>query len=324
MKTLFRVGIFITFLCLLLANPALAEPQMEIEFERELLVERGWLKYIDIIVNNVGDSDLNNVIVDLENENYDWFSDIEKNVNIIPGDSKKFKAKLDIGPGVSVGSYEFSLIIKSDQLIEIETINVQIFSSEKEMLEYQIGSLEERFKKLEADVKEAELEGKLVDNITVTLSWMSSVLEEANRLVLNDMFGMANEKIKNVDYLLKETEYDLSIVESRKSPLEPGEVDWSLYLIGLVIIIIIFISLRNKKLKGRDIGSMFKLSGVKFKRLMLNSGTEKIENEINGLRDNQRLLDEELKNKTISKSSYDELSILNKERILELGQKLKK
>ena len=324
MKTLFRIGIFITFLCLLLANPVLAEPQMEIEFERELLVERGWLKYVDIIVNNVGDVELNNVIVDLENENYDWFNVIDDNIDIIPGNSVKIKVKLDIGSGVSVGSYEFSLIIRSDQLIESEIINVQVFSSEKEMLEYQIGSLEKRFKALEADVKEAELEGKLVDNITVTLSWISSVIEEANRLVLGDMFGTANEKIKNVDYLLKEAEYDLSIAESRKSPLEPGEVDWSLYLIGFVIIVIIFISLRNKKLKGRVIGKAFKLSGVKLKRLVLNSGTEKIENEINGLKDNQRLLDEELKNKTISKSSYDELSILNKERILELEQKLKK
>lgn len=325
MKFLYFCRIFIFILAFVLVSQGVfAEPQIDATYEEEVLAEIGWLKYITVTVNNTGDSVLNNVIVTIEG-GYDWFTIMTNKTSLNPGKTEEFLFKLDVPSEIEVGMYEFALFLKSDEITEQRSISILTFSSKKEMMQYQVGSLRSRLDVLREDVHRAKAEGKNVTEIEVSLEGATSILTVAEKYVDNEFFNDAVDKIKNVDYLIKEAEFELSIAsEASEEIIDTENMDWSLIIIAFIVIIIVFISLRNKKLKGRRIGEVLKTSELRIKRFIMSvSGFKGIDEELKELKETQKLLDEEYKKKIISKESYDELSALNQEKILELQKKKK-
>lgn len=321
-----RLLLFTFIAFLVVCNIAVAEPAIDADYERELLVESGWLKYITISVKNVGEGILNNVMISFENGHPDWFEVVTNKTNIIEDYSKNFTVKLNIPAEVEVGEYPFTLVLKSSETVETKPLLLLVFSSKSEMLLHQLTELQKKISELKNDVNIADSGGKDVDDIRVSLEGAEIIIGTAEKYVTNELFNDAVDKIKNVEYLITEAEYELSIAEERAGgATEEQEVDWSLVIIIAIATIVIFISFKNKKLRGKRIGRVLKRPDFRIKEIIKKRlGKDSIDKQIVDLNKSQQLLDEEYKQKILSKQSYDELTSLNQKKILELQQKKKK
>lgn len=324
MKFLSKRYAFLILGILIFSSVVLAEPLIDADYEEEVQVERGWVKYITITAKNVGEDFLNNVDISFE-ENQEWFEVRTNKTDLSVGKSEDFLVKLFIPLDVESGIFYISFNLESDETTQTKPLKLQIFSSKTEMLLHLLNDLKTKLETLKADVDVAETTGKDVENIKVSLQGATSIIGTAEKYIMNQLFNDAVDKINNVEYLITEAEYELSVAEDKKIEDETIKIDWSLVIIILIVLVVVFISLRNKKLKGKRIGKVLKGSEFKLKKF-IKRGTRspKIDNEIEELKESQALLDDEYKDKVISKESYDELSALNQQKILELEQKKKK
>jgi len=318
-----KILCFIILALIIFCKDVKALPQIEATYEEEILVEKGWTKYITITVKNTGNKVLNNVIISMENDHPEWFKVTDNKTILYEGDSKIFTVKLEIPVEVEVGIYQFLLFLRSDEIAQTEPLSLQIFSSKSDMLLQQLQNLRRKIEKLKEGVDIAEMSGKDVNDIKISLEGATSIIGTAEKYINNNMFNDAVDKIKNIEYLLKEAEYELSVAPEKENESVNEDLDLSLIAVFLIIVIVIFISIRKKKLKVENIGIGLKSPDLKIKKLVIGKGAGKIEKQIIELEKSQELLDEEYKKKIISKESYEELSLINQQKILELKQKVR-
>ena len=90
---------------------------MVVSYPKEILIEKGWMAYSNFLVNNSGDSDIHNLVISIEDP-YNWFEFRENRTDIIAvNNATSFIAKIDVPAETLVGSYNFSLKLKSDELL---------------------------------------------------------------------------------------------------------------------------------------------------------------------------------------------------------------
>lgn len=295
------------------------------DYESSILVEKGWVRYLSIDVENSGDVYLNNVGISVEGDRSSWFEIQTNRTDLSPNQSASFLIKLYIPLSEEKGKYYFSLIAEADETSVTEEFTVELFTSRSEMLLEQIQNFRESIDELKQEADDAGIRGKDVEDVKLLLLEAAPLLEAASNDVYNKMYEDATEKIRNAEILLTKAEYDLSIAatipitQALSVPLE-----WIL-IIALIIIIILmflwfFVFKKHVRMRRRVIPG--KIPGLKIKRLIKQEKERgRIDDDIRSLEDAASLLEEEYREGLISKQSYDEMKSKYEEKILNLKNK---
>jgi hypothetical protein len=328
--------IFILMLILLFSSTVFAQtPGIEIvNYEKEILIEKGWIRYLSIKVKNSGDIVLNNVDIFIEGENSNWFEVQTEKTSIQPNETASFIIKLYVPSEEEKGTYNFFLNVLSDQINLKESFVVRAFTSRSEMVLFQIQGLRDAINNLKQEADTAEKMGKSVESIKEMLSEAQSLLSVASDFVNSGLYEDATEKIIDAENFIKKAEYELSIVPTRTiATSESISLEWIL-IISLIIIIIgmflFFVLIRGNlviKIPGLSLGKfpVRKVPGLKVKRFLDEGKASKgTKDKIQSLKDAESLLEEEYSEGLISKESYEELKSKYEEKILDLRTKSKK
>ncbi|MFH1473611.1 MAG: hypothetical protein ABIE55_01835 [Candidatus Aenigmatarchaeota archaeon] len=329
--------ISLMLLFLILANIALAQtPSLEIiEYEKEMLIEKGWIRYLNVKVKNSGDVELDNVEVFISDGNSNWFEVQTEKTNIAPNQTASFIVKLHVPVEEEKGKYAFSLNAKSNEVSVSEGFTIRVFTSRSEMVLYQIQGFRDSINNLKQDADRAEKMGKDIDSIKESLYEAESLLNAASNFVTNGLYEDATENIIDAENFIKRAEYDLSIPQAEViETIETLSIEWILIIALLIIVLGMFLFF---VLKGRKVGRRLpmmnfdkppvrKVPGLKIKKLLERGGSmldnrgpnKKTEEEIIRLEDAEGLLEEEYKEGLISSESYEELKSKYEEKILNM------
>ena len=317
--------IFILFALLLSFSIVYAQASgIEItEYENNILVEKGWIRYLSVEVKNVGDVYLNNVEIYVSGEKSNWFESQSEPTSIAPNDTASLLLKLYVPLNEERGEYQFSLTASSEEASTSESFTVEIFTSKTEMLLDQIQNFREEINELKVEADDAEIRGKNVDSVKLMLLEAQSLVEAASNDVYNRLFDDATEKIRDVEILLKKAEYDLSVASDKPISQTMGfPFEWILIIALLIIIVSMFFwfFVFRRHEKTRKVSG--KVPGLKIKRLMMQEKEwrEPVE-EIKSLEEAKSLLEEEYREGLLSKESYEEMKSKYEEKILNLKTK---
>jgi len=293
-----------------------------VEYPKEILIERGWMKYFNVVVTNNGDLNLNNVTISFDGEFPQWF-DTQSSVSTLQVNSNaSFLVKLNVPANVEAKTYPFILNIKSKEVTNTKSFTVIVFKSEADAMLYQIQELETEIEDTQRDANRVENSGKNVTSATNDLNEAKNYLDISKDYINKEEYENATDLMINAENLIKKATYDLSIAPP-KALVTPSGFPFEFTIpIPIIAIIIIFIfSLRSRKKKATTI----KQPVVKIKEIGLGGkDVENLENELNDIENSRNLVEEEFKENLISKESYDELKERYERRISELKAKIER
>jgi len=295
------------------------------EYSEEILIERGWMKYLNIIVKNVGNEELHNVTISVEGIYPEWFEVQTNKTSLLSiNETSTFILKLSISSVAETESYFFSLTVKSDEVSDKKNFTVSIFKSRTELMLYQIQILRDNINELEEETNDAERIGMGVTMVRDILKEAKYLLDASENQVNDNMYNQATETINEVRDLIKKVEYELSIV-SPIPPITVLGVPWEWILLLIIIAFILIFYLIRKKVKMAHIRVPGLKVGLHIKKLILDGKKLKnLEEELENLKESENLIEEEYKEGLISKESYNELKSKYEEKILNIENELKK
>ena len=320
MKKLIILLIFLVF-----ATTVFAAPAMEIaNYENDILIEKGWIRYISIDVDNTGDVYLNNVNVFVQGQKPSWFNVETNSTNIAPNQTASFLLKLYVPSDEENGKYYFTLNAASEEASASQEFSIEIYSSRTEMLLDQIESFRNKIAELRSEADDAEIRGRNVDSVKVYLTEASPLLEAASNDVSNNLLDSATEKIRNAEISIQKAEYDLSVAATVPIAEQamPISFEWILIIVLSIIIISLFLwfFVLKKNVYMRKIPG--KIPGLKIKRMIKQETSKrKSSDDIKNLEEAASLLEEEYREGLISKESYEEMKTKYEEKILNIRTK---
>ncbi|MFH0928966.1 MAG: hypothetical protein V1818_01255 [Candidatus Aenigmatarchaeota archaeon] len=316
----------IVLLILLLSLSAAFAQASSIEisgYDENVLIEKGWVRYLSIEVYNTGNTALNNVELLVEGEKSGWFDVQDNGKSISPEESASFLIKLYVPVEEENGKYSLSLSAKSDEVSTWEDFTVEIFASRTDSLLSEIQDFSDQIISLKSEADRIASDGSDVSSVRAQLEQASTLMEAATGDVYSRLFDQAVEKIREVEILVTKAEYDLSIATT--SPVTQAR-GMSLETILIIVLSIIIISMFlwffvfRGKLKTK--GTPRKIPGLKLKRLIRQEKEDsKVDDQIRSLEEAKSLLEEEYREGLISRHSYDEMRTKYEEKILSLSTK---
>lgn len=309
-----------------MSTKVVASANMTITYPEEILIERGWMEYANLIVNNSGDNDLHNLTVSAEGY-YNWF-EFQKNTTpvIIVNNETEFITKIYVPVDISVGSYNFSLKLTSNEISTRKNFVIRVFETEDDLLLYQINSLRNDLSGLEGQAKKTEDAGNDMTFAKDALSQIKTKLDLAEEQITNKMYNNATENIRDIEKLFIEAKFDIS------NPHKSGETLGSINVsakdvvfyssgIGIILLIATLIYL----VKRVKIQNKIRIPNLKVKEVVVDDKRIKeMEQEIEKTKESQVIIENEFKENMISKGSYDELKMKYQQKVLELESEIKK
>ena len=300
---------------------------LQIEYPEEVLIEKGWTKYISISINNTEfERDLYNVRLFIEGSFSDWFEFQKDEVNLIPKNkAETFIAKISIPYETEVGSYQFFLNIKSDEVSYKKEIVVRVFETRDDVFLYQIQVLRNKVVKLESDAYTIEKLGKDASTVRILIDGIKSSLDLAEQQLHDKMYNDVTETILDVQDQMKKVDFELLTAPVYEVEEENWWESREFLLIStgsliIVLLLALVYLVRKVKLKSR-----VSLPTLKIKELVIeNKRLKELNIEIQKTRESENIIEEEYKQGLISKESYEELKLKYEEKILQLEEEIKK
>jgi hypothetical protein len=315
--------LIILFLLSLFSVNANALAGISISCPSELLIQKGWTNFISFSVNNSGDTNLSNINVSIEGDFPNWFEfqnskiialEINKEVDLV--------AKVSIPLDIAIGNYKFSFNAKSNDVSGKKDFTVRVFESRDDLLLYQIQSLRANLSELEKEADAIESTGKNLTSTRSLFYQINSELNMAQDQVNNKQYTQETETIRDVEKLFIEAIFDVSNppgpIETKSNQnfdISSKDVFFTSLGIGIIVLLAALIYLVKKiKIKNK-----VRLPNLRLKELIVeNNRLKALEWEIEKIEDAQNIIEEESKESTISKESYEELRLKYQEKLLEL------
>jgi len=301
---------------------------MIVEYPEEILIERGWTKYVSFSVNNSGESDLYNVVVFIKGKTLEWFEFQNNESDVISvGEKIDFVSKISVPFDTPIENYRFSLNINSDEISYETDLTVRVFGTREDLLLHRVQSLRSDLRKLESEASKIESGGV---NLTSAISIFQEIRSELNSVeeqIYNKMYTEATESFREIEKLFIKARFEIE----NPSKIEVEEIkeisitveDLMLFFSG-VGIILLFTSLIYLVRKIRK-ENKIRLPNLRLKELIIESKKLKeLEQEVEKVKEDQGIIEEEYKQRMVSKESYEELRLKYQEKLLELEEKRKK
>ena len=295
-----------------------------IEYPKEILIEIGWTKYFNVIVTNNGDVNLNNITIYFDGEFPQWLEVQTEMVSILqPKSNASFLVKITAPSSADAGAYPFTLYVKSNEISDSKSFSVRIFKSKADEMLYQVQMLESEVEDAKRNATIIEGYGKNVTSVMQMLNQAQNYLDTSKDYINKEDDEKATELMINVENLIKEANYDLSVAPSKTFTASSYEFPPELIvMIAAPIAAIISIIYYNKKIRKKE--TIVKPI-VKIKEIVLEGRDVKnLENELKGIENSRNLLEEEFKENLLSKESRDELKEKYERRIVELKAEIER
>jgi hypothetical protein len=322
MSKIFFVSLILIFLISI--DIVLAEYRIDaVEYPKELLIERGWTNYFNVVVKNIGDSILNNVTIYFDDEFSQWFEVTTNKTDVLQiSANSSFMVKLSVPPDAEAKSYSFNLYTKSQEITSSKTFTLKVFESKKGMMLYQVQKLELEIEYIKLNATKVENSGKNVSSVMDILDEAKDYVDASKNYINNEKFQEATELMINIENLIKKANYDLSIAPPKIPQLDTSGYSFS-YDLFIIIPILAVAALGFYVLKLRSRASIKPPSTIKSALLEVKK-PNLLETQLSEAENSKKLVEDEFKENLISKESYDELIEKYEKIISDLKQEIEK
>jgi hypothetical protein len=304
------------------AAPPLSKLKI-ISYPEEVEIERGWLGYANIVINNTGAATLYNISIDTKGILLDWVEiSPEKIELLVPKNTAKFAMKISVPINAKSGNYPVTIKAMSNETSDEKTFILRVFASNAELIQYQIQTLEEQLEELEGKTADAENQGRNVTAVKSLLEEARKRIGDAENYLNSKMYDEASILVRNIKDLLSKAKYELEVAPSLKpTPTILEILKYWFYLIVAflvaIFVLIIYMIRRTKpfvKFK-ESIPALRRAVFGKHISAELQKEKDKIEKMLN-------LIEAEYRKGIISKESYEELKNRDMEKLNDINVKL--
>lgn len=308
-------------------------PDMEIEyFPDEIAVEAGVSRFINIKLNNIGNADIHNITFSIQGITPDWYEFEPETIGVLKkDDSLTVILKITVPGGTKKGDHSAKLIVKSTQKTIEEPFTLFVFTSRKELAEFELARLIAKTSDLEEKAKKAELSGKDMTKVFEKIDEIKEQIKTARDHLDNDRVDAALTAIYTGWKLYREALYLYEHAESR------FEIPWWLLLIIIIAVVVVAILFLLRKLyvtmkaiiRGRISETRIaepRLSEVKEVITSMKKESAEVENlrnQISKLRRTLDLLESQRNQKIISQEAYTSMKKSTEEKISKLEEKIR-
>ncbi len=290
-----------------------------IDYPKEVEVERGWMKYANLKVNNTGSTVLNNIKLSIEGVPSDWLEITPEQIKYLMHDAyENFSLRLAVPVTAKPGNYPINLTVTSKATTSVSSI-IRVFSSNAELILFNLETIRNRLSELENATLKAERAGRNVTAIMNMLYEIKDMIRIAEKYTVMNDYDTALAMIRTIKDMLDRagTELEISqIIVSR-----PLETSYLLLIIIIIVILIVVIYWLNKRMK------LFEKSMKQYifetKRLVVGRKTvAELQKEKDSIEKMLKILKREYDEGLISKNSYEELKNKNEKRLYEIEKKI--
>jgi len=295
-----------------------------VEYPQEIAVERGWVKYPSVIVNNTGELSLRDVVLSITGIPSSWFTIEPVKVGLLPvGDSAIFNIKLEVPISAEATEYYGMIKVDSSQASDERMFVLMVFESREELLDYEIKKLKKEIQDFELEVERAKEDGKDVSEVERLLEEAKNQVSFAEDYLLRKMYDDCLESVFVARSLLDRAKYALSVAPYIERVLLPMWLMVILIVLA-VAVVVVFIWLKKFKI---DISRIVRPSMKEVKEVAAEvkekqPEREALEAERDKIKRMLRLLKSELNEGIISKKAYNELNFRNEAKLAEVETKL--
>jgi uncharacterized membrane protein len=216
-------------------------------YNSNISLAREFTKMESVVVDNTGQTDLNNVSLWLLGIPTNWFN-ITPEIyrNLAKKNSTVFVITFNIPRNAILGDYRATLIATSGIVSDQRTVKITIFESVEELLKEEIKKLKEDLQNLQVDTKVAEREGKDVSNILTIIDEIKSQINLAEENLENRKTEDALANVANAKNLIDKAIDLLNQLEIMKirGVVPPS---WVIFIIVILIAIVSLYVLSKKK-----------------------------------------------------------------------------
>jgi uncharacterized membrane protein len=291
------------------------------EYDKEVGVEVGVIRYVNIAVKNTGDAAATNVQLTARSTEENWFLIEPKNVgSLAAGEEVTFTIKILVPFGIESGQHEVMITATSNQSDDTEIFTLFVFTSRKELIDFELVRLKARLRELKTRTENAKAAGYDVSPVEDLIKDIENEIELAENYLQKELYDAALDAVYNAWQLIKEAEDLLEDILAR------GLLPWWVILIivfGVVIAVLVVFMRRMMKnlrilLRGRLSEARQVAGAVKPKGDVDILRTEKSKN--------QRmlgLLESQYRSGIISKDAYESMRKRSEEKINEIDRKIR-
>ncbi len=296
------------------------------KYPEEIELEKGWAKFITILVNNTGSGVLHNVYIkflDIPQEWYDIQTPVLKTLN----GSKQFLVKFLVPKNVKSGNYKARLMALSSESSDEKEIIVRVYTSRYELIKYQIETLKDRVKYIETLADKLEQEGVDMTAIKSRISDIRAQITTAEKYLENKRYDDASRFAKSIKKAIDALQKDLE--EKYEQRAKQPKLPLTLILIILAAVVsIVCVAYLVVRIRRRETDVAYRNAALErihdLKKMVVGKLTApKIKGDMERTRKMLRLLNKEYEEGIITKETYEELKRINEERLLNLSKKMK-
>ncbi len=291
------------------------------EYDREVGVEVGVIRYVNVVVKNTGDSPATNVQLTARSTEENWFIIEPRNIGTLAaGDEATFTMKILIPFGIESGQHEVMITATSNQSDDSEVFTLFIFTSRKELIDFELVRLKAKLRELKTRTENAKASGYEVSPVEDLIKDIENEIELAENYLQKELYDAALDAVYNAWQLIREAEDLLDDILSR------GLLPWWVILIivfaAVIAVLVIFMRRMTKNLKillrGRLSEARQVAGAVKPSSDVDTMRTEKAKNQRM-----LRLLENQYKSGIISKEAYESMKKRSEEKIGDIDKKIR-
>lgn len=196
------------------------EARIEItNYPADMSVEKGWLKYVTLQVNNTGGRNLHRVSVDVEGIPQDWLEYRQATMGIdllAAGASATFALKVTVPADARTQRYLVRFTAASDEASDEKISEMKVFGSRSEVMLQEMQTLKGKLAYLQEVANITEREGKDTAQVREKLDRASEILTVSESYFYKTMYDENLESLRGARKMLE-------MVESEIDKLPPAE-----------------------------------------------------------------------------------------------------
>jgi len=293
-----------------------------VDYRPDIILSQGWNSTVPVSVKNTGQIELEDVELVILGIPVSWY-EIRPRVfdNIGISNTSIFIVEFTVPKDSQAGEYDIILSVLSGEISDKKSMKMTVYRSVEELLKDQINKLKIELEKLKSEIEVARKSGKDVEDVGLFIEEIEIQLRlgEQNLAASKYDEGLKNVEIaRNLIERARSLLYGLLLIREKISPLV---IIVPVFLILIIIGIILFIILTKKKKKKVLFSGIEKLTETLKVPKIQDENLVKEKEKLGRMLD---LLEQEKREKIITKSAYKELKKNVQRKLDKVNKKLEK